>query len=77
MGLGADTFEINLLDTVIFEPTINDREFSTWSQWIVKECDPGQDVIKMEGLEKFYPLTFDSQPAYIDGVQWIVSGDIR
>jgi hypothetical protein len=77
VGLGADTFEINLLDTVIFEPTINDREFSTWSQWIVKECDPGQDVIKMEGLEKFYPLTFDSQPAYIDGVQWIVSGDIR
>jgi hypothetical protein len=77
VGLGADTFEINLLDTVIFEPTINDREFSQWSQWIVKECDPGQDVIKMEGLEKFYPLTFDAQPAYIDGVQWIVSGDIR
>ncbi len=54
VGLGADTFEINLLDTVIFEPTINGREFSTWSKWVVKECDPGQDIIKMEGLEKFY-----------------------
>jgi hypothetical protein len=77
VGLGADTFEINLLDTVIYEPTINEREFSTWSKWIVKECDPGQDVIKMEGLEKFYPLTFDSQPATLDGAQWILSGDIR
>ena len=26
---------------------------------------------------KFYPLTFDSQPATLDGAQWIVSGDIR
>ena len=26
-----------------------------------------------DGLENFYPLTFDSQPATLDGVQWIVS----
>jgi len=25
-----------------------------------------------DGLEKFYPLTFDAQPATFDGVQWIV-----
>lgn len=60
VGLGADTFEIKFTDTVIFEPTINGREFSTWSKWVVKECDPGQDIIKMEGLEKYYPLTFDA-----------------
>ena len=77
VGLGVDTFEVNLLDTVIYEPCVNERCFSTWSKWIVKECDPGQDIIKMEGLEKYYPLTFDSAPATLDDVQWIVSVDIR
>lgn len=73
VGLGVDTFEINLLDTVDIEIAPNDREFSPYSRWIVKKCDPGQDVLTLEGIEIFNPLTFDSVPATLDGVQWVVT----
>lgn len=72
VGLGVNTFDVNLLDTVDIEITVNDREFSKYSRWIVKICDPGQDVLTMEGLLIYNPLTFDGLPAILDGVQFIV-----
>jgi len=51
IGIGYDTFEIDLLDTVELDVVLNGREFSKYSKWIVTEADPGQDVLKMEGLE--------------------------
>lgn len=71
-GLGVNTFDVDLLDTVDIEFTVNDREFSKYSRWIVKSCDPGQDTLVMEGLLIFNPLTFDGVPATLDGVQFIV-----
>ena len=47
ISVGVDTFGINLLDIVKFEANINNRIFSEYSRWIVKECDPGQDIIVM------------------------------
>lgn len=73
VGLGVDTFGVNLLDTVDIEIAPNDRTFSEYSRWIVKKCDPGQDVLVLEGLEIFNPLTFDSVHASLDGVQWVVT----
>jgi hypothetical protein len=72
IGLGIDTFAIDLLDTVDIPVTINDREFSQYFRWVVKKCDPGQDVLTLEGLEIFNFLTFDNIPASLDGVQWII-----
>ena len=77
VGMGVDTFEINPLDTVVFEANINGRAFSEFSRWIVKQCDPGQDTLEMEGTEIDYPLTFDGVPATLDGEQWVVSGEIN
>lgn len=67
IGLGVDTFQVDLLDKIQFECTINDREFSKYSTWIIKEADPGQDTIVMEGLDITYALSFDGKDAYIDG----------
>jgi hypothetical protein len=75
IGIGLDTFGINLLDTIEYEGYINDREFSEYSTWIVKEADPGQDEIVMEGLEITYLMTFDGEPAKIDQSYWGVSPD--
>ncbi len=72
IGLGVDTFEIDLLDTVDIIMTVNDRQFSPYFRWVVKKCDPGQDVLTMEGQEIFNFLTFDSIPASLDDVQFIV-----
>jgi hypothetical protein len=66
VGVGSDTFQINLLDTVKYEAWINeDRAFSEYSEWIVKECDPGQDIITMEGTKITYLLSFDGDYAMI------------
>lgn len=75
VSVGVDTFEINLLDTINFEAYINDRIFSEYSSWIVKECDPGQDEIIVEGLEVNYLLSFDDTPAQIDKYYWGIDGD--
>jgi hypothetical protein len=79
VGVGVDTFGINLLDTVEIEFEIGDsrdpRTFSTYSKWIVKEADPGQDTITIEGTEINYVLTFDGDDATLDDdYLWSVSG---
>jgi hypothetical protein len=50
VGLGFDTSEINLLDTVELELTINGRVFSRYTRWIVKEIDPAQDILTLEPI---------------------------
>jgi hypothetical protein len=75
VGFGVDTFEINLLDTIQFEALINDRAFSEYSTWIVKECDPGQDELTIEGLEIYYAMSFDGVAASLDLKYWGYSKD--
>jgi hypothetical protein len=48
IGIGQDTSEINLLDTVELDATINGRKFSSSTIWIVKEIDPAQDILLLE-----------------------------
>jgi hypothetical protein len=48
VSVGFDTSEINLLDTVNLELKINGRVFSEYTQWIVKEIDPAQDILTLE-----------------------------
>lgn len=48
VGVSYDTSEINLLDSVTLDPTINGREFSTVTSWIVKGVDPAQDTVTLE-----------------------------
>ncbi|MEA1980018.1 MAG: hypothetical protein U9N54_03480 [candidate division Zixibacteria bacterium] len=66
IGAGINTYDINLLDTVRYEALVNDRDFSDFSTWIVKSCDPGQDVLIMEGCEITYVMTFDEVDATLD-----------
>jgi hypothetical protein len=51
VGVGHDTSEINLLDTVGLEININGRVFSKYSAWVVKEIDPAQDILTLENKE--------------------------
>lgn len=48
--LGYDTSEINLLDTVSLDVTVNGRQFSTVTNWIVKAVDTAQDTLTLEEL---------------------------
>jgi hypothetical protein len=48
VSVGCDTSEINLLDTVELDLTINNRVFSNKKTWIVKEIDPAQDTLTLE-----------------------------
>jgi hypothetical protein len=50
VGVGHDTSEINLLDIVVLELTINGRVFSKRHTWIVKEIDPAQDILTLEPI---------------------------
>jgi hypothetical protein len=50
LGVGYDTSEINLLDTVELELNINGRVFSKHNKWIVKEIDPAQDILTLESV---------------------------
>jgi hypothetical protein len=74
VGLGVNTFEVNPLDTIELDVTINDRQFSEYNSFIVKSVDPGQDEIEMEGLEIQYLLTLDDEIATLDNTDWYVSG---
>ncbi|MCG7851137.1 MAG: hypothetical protein MIO92_01300 [Methanosarcinaceae archaeon] len=76
IGLGIDTFQINPLDRVEIPLNINNRVFSEYSSFLVKKINPGQDMIEMEGWEKYYNFTLDDQLATLDGVDWKVSGDL-
>lgn len=46
--VGKPTEDINLLDTIILDLNINGRQFSDKTTWIVREIDPGQDIITIE-----------------------------
>jgi hypothetical protein len=50
IGVGHNTGEINLLDTVELELNINGRVFSKNTTWIVKEIDPAQDILTLESV---------------------------
>ena len=50
VALGVDTWQINLLDTVNYDPTINGREYSKYTSYIVKKTNPGQDTLELEGI---------------------------
>ena len=54
VGFGVDTFQVNLLDTILYDCKINGRQFSTYEAWTVKECDPGQDTMVLEGASWDY-----------------------
>ena len=75
IGFGVDTFQVDLLDTIEFEAVINGRTFSEYSEWIVKECDHGQDEVVMEGKEITYIMSIDDEIATIDDYTWVVSKD--
>lgn len=49
-AFGVDTWQINLLDTVNYDPTINGREYSKYTSFIVKKINPGQDMLELEGI---------------------------
>jgi len=66
IGVGYDTYAINLLDKVTFICNINNRDFSSYATWIVKEADPGQDEIVIEGDDIAYYITFDGKIALVD-----------
>jgi len=69
VGLGVDTFGVNLLDTIELDLDVNGRSFSNYYTWIVKEADPGQDMVTLEGLEEGTSLlTFDNQKATINNI---------
>lgn len=67
IGVGVDTFEINLLDTVSLSVIINGRQFSKFSTWIVKGINPGQDEIIIEDKDSEFILTFQGDNATLDG----------
>ena len=55
IGVGYDTSEINLLDNIRLKLNINNRIFSKYNNWIVKEIDPAQDTLALEPASYQYP----------------------
>ncbi len=45
---GYDCSEINPLDKVALDITVNGREYSTVTDWIVREVNPAQDILVLE-----------------------------
>jgi hypothetical protein len=77
VGLGVDTYQVNLLDTVYILPIVNSRIFSSYSKFIVKENNPGQDILTMEGIDPGYMLTFDGVPAMVDINDYLVVNNVN
>jgi hypothetical protein len=50
VGIGQDTSEINLLDTVLITLSVNERLYSHIKRWIVKEIDAAQDKMTLEAI---------------------------
>lgn len=78
LAIGKSAFDINLLDEVQIDVTINGRQVTDKTKWIVREGDPGQDVLSLEAKSGFViPEVIDgilSQPgshvvSFIDGVR--------
>ncbi|MDR0374413.1 MAG: hypothetical protein LBH85_01635 [Treponema sp.] len=47
-GVGVDTSEYNLLDTVFLKIDVNGRKYSNNDKWIIVEADPAQDKLVLE-----------------------------
>lgn len=62
LASGVSAIGINLLDQVNIDVNINGRQFTGKNKWIVRECDPGQDVLSLEAKSGF------TVPVGIDGV---------
>jgi hypothetical protein len=73
VGFAVDTYQINLLDKIIYSAEINDRLFSGYEEWIVKECDPAQDTIILEGFGNIWLMSFDGDYATLDDDLWEVT----
>jgi hypothetical protein len=50
---GESAAEIDLLDIVELDVNINGRQFSNKIEWVVRESDPGQDVLSLEARSGF------------------------
>ena len=72
VGFGVDLFQVNLLDTIIYFADINDRRFSFYNKWIVKECNPAQDTMVLDGYGSIWFMSFDGYYATLDGELWEV-----
>jgi len=72
-GFGVDTFQVNLLDTIVYNALVNDRQFSTYEAWVVKECDPGQDTMVLEGASWDYEYRTVSTGEY----RTLSTGELR
>lgn len=68
---GDPAITIDLLDEVQVNVSINGRQLSTKTKWIVREVDPGQDTMVLEAKSGFLtPAIIDgilSQPGYYNG----------
>jgi len=62
LPVGVSTIDIDLLDQIILDININGRLFSKKRDWIVREVDPGQDVLVLEARSGFI------EPQIISGV---------
>jgi hypothetical protein len=78
ISLGIDTSDIELLDIIYLDMTINKRMFSKAKTWIVKGIDPAQDILTLEETEGTggegiwiidggYPDTGDNYDFTMDG----------
>jgi hypothetical protein len=50
VAVGYNTSEINLLDNVRLELTINGRSISKYTDWVAIEIDPAQDILTLEPI---------------------------
>jgi len=74
---GAPTIEIDLLDLIELDVTINGRVFSDRLEWIVREVDPGQDTLSLESRTGIIEVTVVdgtlSQPMYSGSTDGVLS----
>ena len=50
IGIGLDTSEMRLLDTVYLDMNINERKFSHANKYIITEINPAQDILVLEEI---------------------------
>jgi hypothetical protein len=62
IGVGVPTSQVNLLDIVKLPVNINNRVYTEDSFWVVRESNPGQDILYLEALSGY------EEPNMVDGV---------
>ena len=62
LPVGFDTSEVELLDIVEMEQTINNREFSAEGLWVIAEINPAQDILMLESITTSHLIKL-----YLDG----------